>query len=460
MLYTSYDMNGRWEMNFLPGPFVRNGNPWTEGYPVENAVPGYWEDMVPAFWATPFGARLTVNPEYGLQRYPMAGSPPDMALPTIPGTFLYHRRFTAELSGGCWELHFGGVQNQIWVWLNDSFLGCHRGYSTPFSMPIPEGLLREDNTLVMAVSNLGLTGFDDQDVSGLTNRAACQYTGGITGDVELRCYHSSLRDAAVEISEDCGHVTVHVEATGEINLRWQVLDGEAVLLEGTASGDFTFAAQGLELWSPESPRLYTLRLRQGDACIQRPFGLRRLTAEGLGLRLNGLPYYLRGVCEHCYYPITIHPTGDVSYYRNIIRKFKELGFNFIRFHTHIPPEAYMQAADELGILLQVESPNYASEEEYAQIVSFCRRHTSVVIYCCGNELEMDEPFIEYLSHCAAIRYARRRSEPSPIFTTATPWAAPATTLSPLTALSSTAGAYFTESPGSAMKPAFREPIPI
>ena len=335
MFYTSHSLNGAWEMDFRPGTFSEISNPWTGGHPVKNAVPGYWEDMVPAFRDAPFFFKLTVNPEYGLQCYPMAGSPPDTALPTIPGTFLYHRDFSIAPDSGDWALHFGGVQNQIWVWLNGTFLGSHQGYSTPFSMFVPEGLLQEENSLVLAVSNLGLTGFDGQEVSGLTNRASCQYTGGITGEVALRCYASCLRDAAVETNADCSRVTVHVEQTGAAPFRWQVLEGETLLREGTAEGDFSFDTRGLSLWSPETPRRYTLRLCCGEAVLERPFGVRRLTADGTGLRLNGLPYYLRGVCEHCYYPLTVHPDPDPAYYRRVVRKFKELGFNFIRFHTHV-----------------------------------------------------------------------------------------------------------------------------
>ena len=243
MLYTAFSLNGAWEMDYRPGAFTEKRNPWVQGFPVEAAVPGYWEDMVPAFRAAPFFARLTVNPEYGLQRYPMAGSPPDMALPTLPGTFLYRKEFSLDPTGDSWALHFGGVQNQVWVWLNDTFLGCHRGYSTPFSLPVPKGLLTETNTLVMAVSNLGLTGFDGQEVSGLANRAVNQHTGGITGDVTLRCYASPLRDAAVMVSEDLSRVTVRVEAAHAAAFRWQVLDGKSVRLEGAAQGDFTFPTQ-------------------------------------------------------------------------------------------------------------------------------------------------------------------------------------------------------------------------
>lgn len=414
MLYTSCSLNGCWEMQYLPEAFSGGDLPLFRGFHIEDAVPGYWEDLLPEFRKAPFFSRLRVNPEYGFQRYPMAGSPPDMALPTIPGTFLYCRRFSLIPEEGQWELHFGGVQNSVWVWLNGTFLGCHRGYSTPFAFPIPEGVLGEENTVIMAVSNLGLTGFEDQEVSGLTNRASCQYTGGITGDVELRCYSGPLRDASVETSPDCSRVTVHVERTGEVSFRWQVLDGETLLREGVASGDFSFDTQGLSLWSPENPKRYTLRLCCGEAVLERLIGIRRLTVDGTGLRLNGLPYYLRGVCEHCYYPLTVHPDPDPAYYRHVVRIFKELGFNFIRFHTHVPTEGYMEAADELGMLIQVESPNYTGPEEYGQIVRFCRRHPSVVIFCCGNELEMDEPFIDHLTECAGLVHGQTDALFSPM----------------------------------------------
>ena len=414
MLYTSYSINGDWQMNYSGDPFAGNENPWTEGCSISHAVPGYWEDMLPQFRTAAFFSRLRFNPEYGDQAYPMTQSPPDTALPTIPGTFLYRREFSLPSTAGDWQLHFGGVQNSVWVWLNDVFLGSHRGYSTPFSLSVPREALRNDNTIVMVVSNLGLTGFDGQEVSGLTNRAVNQYTGGITGDVELRCYETPLRDAAVIIDPDCRYAAVHLETVSPAQVAWQVWDGDTLLLEGSTWGDFSLDVSGLLPWSPENPKGYTLRLSCGSACLTRQFGVRRLRAEGTGLFLNGKPYYLRGVCEHCYYPLTIHPETDPEYYRMIVRKFKELGFNFIRFHTYVPHEAYLQAADELGMLIQIESPNYTGLEEYEQIVRFCRRHPSVVIYCCGNELEMDELFIDHLSQCAQLVHTKTDALFSPM----------------------------------------------
>lgn len=415
MSYLSYSLNGSWEMDYTTEAYTDNRVPQFSGFPVENAVPGYWEDMTDAFLLAPFFRQLKINPEYGIQQYPIAGTVPDMALPHITGNFFYRRAF--QYAGGYCPcvFHFEGVQNTLRLWLNGFYLGCHEGYSTPFDISIPDYALAEgENTVVLSISNCALTGYDGEPVSGLTNRAANRYTGGITGDVDLRVYQSPLRDAAVLIQEDCSEAIVEVTCDGPATFTWSVFDDGNCLMEGYADGGFSFSTKSLTRWTPEDPKLYTLKLCCGKATLVRSFGIRRLTTEGSQLRLNGVPYYLRGICEHCYYPETVHPNHDIHFYRNVIRKLKALGFNFIRFHTYIPAEEYMQAADELGILMEVESPNYTALAEWQQIVSFCRRHTSVVMYCCGNELLMDDPFIEHQRQCAQVVHENTDSLFSPM----------------------------------------------
>ncbi len=403
MMYKAFSLNGPWEMGYQEEKYTAADCPVFSGSVVKDAVPGYWEDMTGAFQKTSFFRHLRVNPEYGLQQYPIAEVCPDMALPNVMGNFFYRRRFTCAEIIEPVALYLEGVQNAVSVWLNGNFLGRHEGYSAPFELSIPAGMLVEgENTLVLSVSNHRLLGFDDQPVSGITSRAASEYSGGITGDVELRVYNSPMRDAAVLVAEDCQSVFVKLTTVEIVDCDWAVLDGEREIKHGSAAGDFTFDTDGLTLWSPENPKLYTLRITCGTAVYERPFGIRRLTVDGVHLRLNGRPYYLRGVCEHCYYPATVHPTHDLSYYRGVIRKLKQLGFNFIRFHTHIPPREYLQAADELGMLMQVETPNNTTYDEWCHIVRCCRQYTSVVIYCGGNELQIHDKYIAHLQACAGL----------------------------------------------------------
>ena len=93
MLYSVINLCGNWEMDYLSDEYHETENVWKGGTLVESSVPGYWEDMVLKFQKTPFFRHLEVNPEYGLQQYPIYDTAPDMALPNIVGNFLYQRKF-------------------------------------------------------------------------------------------------------------------------------------------------------------------------------------------------------------------------------------------------------------------------------------------------------------------------------------------------------------------------------
>ncbi len=415
MNYTSFSLNGAWRMNYSEEKYISEENPWDKGNLVRDAVPGYWEDMTSSFARTEFYHKIKVNPEYGIQQYPMVSMPPDMALPNVIGNFFYYRTFNCEnISEPC-VIHFGGVQNAVSVWINDKYLGRHEGYSTPFDIEIPNDLIKDgENSIVLSVSNHRLEGFEGQPVTGLTSRAANECTGGITGDVELRVYHCPLRSISVKISDDISTVNVGIESVEDSEYTWQVRDGDDIMKEGSTFGDFSFDTNGLDFWSPESPKLYTLNVMCEGGSIERKFGVRRLTVDGVHLKLNGKPYYLRGVCEHCYFPITVHPDHDLNFYRDIIKKMKSLGFNFIRCHTFIPDDEYMQAADELGILFEVETPNNTSYEEWKLIVDLCRNHTSVVMYSGGNEVQIHERYVEHFRKCAKEVHTKTDSLFSPM----------------------------------------------
>ena len=60
----------------------------------------------------------------------------------------------------------------------------------------------------------------------------------------------------------------------------------------------------------------------------------------------------------------------------------------------------MEAADRLGMLIQVETANGFSESEWLDAVRTCRIHPSVILYCCGNEVRMDEAMLSFLEKMA------------------------------------------------------------
>ena len=181
------------------------------------------------------------------------------------------------------------------------------------------------------------------------------------------------------------------------------------MAKGEAKGDFTLPTKGFSFWSPENPVRYTLTLTTPEGACSQKFGIRRLVPDGERMRLNGELTYLRGVTEHCYFAETVQLPRNLAYYRMISAKRKELGFNFLRFHTYVPPDEYLEAMDELGIMVHIESPNFVTLDEYDAIIRFARRHPCVVAYCTGNETRIDGNAEKYLEAVAKLVHAESDS---------------------------------------------------
>ena len=393
-------LDGAWEMAYQPYEWETFFCPDFQGKLVKDAVPGYWEDMVPAFRAAGIKDEFRINPLYRPVIYPIGGYASDLTLPNIRGCFFYRR--TVELKNASdIYLSFEGVRNQVHVWVNGKFAAFRQGFSTPFELKIQRKLLNAGkNEIILAVSNNPIRGFNGAPVCGLTTRAVFGATGGVNGHLEIRVPRNELSDVYVTTAQDLETFTIHT--SGGVKFEYVVRDGERTVLSGTGQDEVTLSTEDFTFWSPENPKRYELVLKTPEGEYRQLFGIRRLTTKDAKFRLNGEPVYLRGITEHCYFAKTVHLPRDLDYYRMITAKRKELGFNFVRFHTFVPPEEYFEATDELGMLVHLESPNFTDETEFAQIVAFARRHPSVVIYCCGNEWRIDRLAEAYLENVARI----------------------------------------------------------
>jgi hypothetical protein len=221
----------------------------------------------------------------------------------------------------------------------------------------------------------------------------------------------------VSTGEDLKTFTVKTDGAENFSGTVEIYDGEKLIRKCEKSkgeSSVTFPAEGLSPWSPKSPKLYRAVVTVGEASLDARFGIRRLTSNGIRLYLNGEPYFFKGTCEHCYQPVTVHPTRDKAYYRRVLKTLKELGFNSIRFHTWVPMAEYMEAADELGMLIEVETPNNTTYAEWEEIVKLCRHYTSVCAYSSGNEMVIDEDYIEHLRACAGFVHSESDSLFSPM----------------------------------------------
>src|SRR5690606_24706065 len=90
------------------------------------------------------------------------------------------------------------------------------------------------------------------------------------------------------------------------------------------------------------------------------FGLRRFETDGSRILINGRQVFLRGTLECAIFPKTGYPPTDTGSWKKVYKAIKDHGLNHIRFHSWCPPKAAFEAADEMGIYLQVECSSWAN----------------------------------------------------------------------------------------------------
>lgn len=413
-------LDGEWDFFYrMEGVDRSDGCLPTAGkYDVRMPVPGYWDDHWERFRYTDAWSRgCRFNPEYRkIDEFPLGlTKPPDASLPFLVGTGWYRRTFQAEedWEESCVTLHIGGVTMEAWIWLNGQWIGHHVGHLTPFEFSLNEALKPgQENELIIAVSNTRT------DRTGCSIRGYKGRSAGITRSVFLKvsrkgqirdcfvCADETMQKLKWEITVDGWNASSPMEVRWEIfgkRTRRQLAQGREKITKQKET--WSTDSFGMKPWSDRTPVLYELRLTlfcQGAAVdVQKQtYGFRRLGTSGCQLLLNGNPIFLRGATDHAYFPKTCTVPTDPAYYRDTLGQLKRLGFNWIRFHTWTPPEECMDAADELGMLLQVEAPNGFEACDWLDIIKTCRRHPSVAIYCCGNEVAMDAAMLAYLEEMA------------------------------------------------------------
>ena len=208
----------------------------------------------------------------------------------------------------------------------------------------------------------------------------------------------SLYPAIVEVcvnTTGVGLVTVAIEKNGKkiVSASNEQNDGDAV---------FALESPHAKFWSPDTPELYTCRVKYENDEQIHSFGIRTLTCDHTnGLCINGERVIIRGACIHSDNGIL----GARSYpeaEERKIRILKENGYNAIRSAHNPCAKSLLDACDKLGVLVMDEYVDmwyihknrydYASyiEDWYARdikdMVEKDYNHPSVIMYSLGNEV--------------------------------------------------------------------------
>ena len=281
-----------------------------------------------------------------------------------------------ESGNDSWRLEFDGIMSGSSVAVNGKTV-CSRpcGYAS-FVVPL-DGLLKEgDNVIGVSIdaksqSSRWYPGFGIYRDARLVKRPADHV---VPGSVAIWTENVTADSAAVKAT-------------------WEMSKG--------GKQEKTFTVEKPELWSPETPRLYTVEL--GGETFR--YGIRTLRFDKTeGFFLNGKHRQMRGVCLH-------HDLGvfgaefEPEAARRQLSLLKEMGCDAIRTSHNFPAPALLDLCDEMGFMVMDEAFDEWStpkvkfgmakiwnEWHEREIVDFVRRdrnHPCVVMWSAGNELEED-----------------------------------------------------------------------
>ena len=332
------------------------------------------------------------------------------------GSMVFTRKFRYEAQNKEKVLLKIGAANYICrVFLNQEYLGMHRGGSTPAYFDVT-GLLQAENRIIIQADS---TRRPEQVPT--ENTDWFNY-GGVYRDIELirlpETYITRFRFALVSDGA-FNKIKVRVRLSEPVNTAAQLridelgLCAEIPVTEG--AGEAVLEAHPV-LWCPENPKLYTVSLSCAGDEVSDEVGFREIRVQGHDILLNGKSIFLRGISAHEESVPNGKALTDEERLENI-RLAKEMGCNLMRAARNPHDERMARLADREGILLWEEIPVYwairfTREKTYAdarnQLLELIERdwnRASVIIWSVGNENADSDERLAFMKNLADTAHA-------------------------------------------------------
>jgi beta-glucuronidase len=311
-------------------------------------------------------------------------------------------------------LHVGAANYRSWFWVNGIKVCEHEGGYTSFNCDVTAAVHAGANFVVAAVDNtrrednVPTLQTDWWNYGGLHRSVSLievpetfidQY------DVHLSRGEGSVIEGWVHLlgAQPGARVEVEIPELGA-NTAADVGDGGRAMIH--------LSVQGIERWSPETPKLYKVRIGAGQDSIEDLIGFRSVETRGTEILLNGKPIFLRGVCIHAEAPYRTGRANTDQDAETLLGWAKELGANFVRLAHYPHDETMLRAADRMGVLVWSENPVYwalefdnpnvlaKAEQQLGEEIDTSRNHAAIILWSMANETpntEVRTRFIETLA---------------------------------------------------------------
>lgn len=344
------------------------------------------------------------------------------------GEVWYRKHFTPEETwkGKQLFLHFEAIMGKAKVWINGTLVNEHYGGFLPVIANVTEYInYEEDNVIAVWADNSNDPSYPPgkpQDMLDFT------YSGGIYRDCWMIVHNNVFitdpnyenETAGGGLFVSFGHISqsqaeirldAHVRNSSNTyfsgKIEYQLFDKDnrrvcqaskafSVSKGKARNTSLTIKVEKPELWEPDSPYLYQLHVLLKDKSghvvdgYRRRIGIRSIEFKGKdGFWLNGkpYPYPLIGANRHQDFAIIGNALSNSLHWRDA-KKLRDAGLRVIR-NAHYPQDpAFMDACDELGLFVIVNTPGWQfwnkelifAQRVYSDIRNMVRRdrnHPSV-----------------------------------------------------------------------------------
>lgn len=241
----------------------------------------------------------------------------------------------------------------------------------------------------------------------------------VTEDVHIPVWGTQI--TTPRVSEKLARVELRTKVEGydkgdDLYIYTEILDPNGAVVATAKDGlskyetslfEQTVDVENPLLWSVDTPMLYTAKSKVyvGDELkdeYSTRFGIRTIEIiPEEGMFINGEMVKFKGVCNHH----DLGPLGAAvndAAIRRQIRILKDMGCNAIRTSHNMPAPELVEACDEMGMMLMLETfdewksaklangyHNYFdewAERDMVNLLHHYRNNPSVVMWCIGNEV--------------------------------------------------------------------------
>ena len=337
------------------------------------------------------------------------------------GTIWMKRDFNyTPVEGQRLLLYFGAVNYEAIVYVNGKKAGRHEGGFTPFCFDVTDVVKEGKNFVIVKIDN-------KRHQDNVPTRIFDWWNyGGITRDVMLVSVPETyVEDYSLQLDKNVNgkkrtlnfslklnqpvagqEITVSIP---ELKIKQKfVTDAKGEIL----NSQFSILNSKLQLWSPETPKLYQVEITTDNEKIADEIGFRTIETRGKQLLLNGKPLFLRGVCAHEETAYTSRRCNSTEDADTLLSWARQLGCNFLRLAHYPHNELAVREAERQGFLLWSEIPVYwtiswqnadtykNAERQLTDMIRRDHNRAAIIIWSLANETPHSDARDVFLSRLA------------------------------------------------------------